>query len=79
MNDLTTQEMAQAAEQGWELCYVFDLGAQRWARTVLPIQFTKAQNAAAAFSFVVSQAKQRDPLSTKALQLMAAFNTRKKR
>lgn len=74
MDDLTTQEKSEAATQNWGLYHVYDLGRERWVRTILPVTFNETAGAAQALNHVVAQAKFNNPLSIKALRLMAQFN-----
>lgn len=80
MDDLTPQEKSEAAAQNWGLFHVFDAEKSRWLRTVLPVTFNETATAANALNHVVAQAKFNNPLSIKALRLMAQYNagTKKK-
>lgn len=79
MVDLTREEKAQAATQGWGLYHVYDAVSCRWHLGVLPTEFTASKGAAQALQHVVSMAKTNNQLCIKALRLMAQFNMRKKR
>jgi hypothetical protein len=78
IDDLTTQEQAEAATQNWGLFHVYDSDKTRWVRTVLPIRFGPGIGAQQALNHVVAQAKFNNPLSIKALRLIAQFNSGKR-
>ena len=62
MHDLMTpEEDKAAAAQGWALCHVYELEAQKWVVRVLP---------AGAASVVVNLAKEGNSLAVKALRLV---------
>jgi hypothetical protein len=75
ITDLTPQERAEAVAQNWDLFHVYDADKTRWVRTVLPITFSTGVGAQQALNHVVAQAKFNNPLSIKALRLIAQFNS----
>ena len=76
---LTIEEDKQAAAGGWSLEYVYDTKTSRWVVQILPRSFMKPFHFADAMAArVVGMARMGDPLSIKALRLMAAPVTRKK-
>jgi hypothetical protein len=77
MSDLTPSEKAEAARQGWGLYEVYDLTKKVWRMNIMPIEI-KGQ-VSQALNAVVAQAQFRDPLSTKALRVMGAYNAGKKK
>ena len=66
---LTTSEAEHAADHGWELRPVYDLGKTRWALEVLPIDHPDT-SAVAAQMTVYSLAQHGDAVAIKALQLV---------
>jgi hypothetical protein len=77
MNDLTTEERAAAAAQGWGLFHVFDLARGRWNLAVLPPRFGPGMHAERTLRAVIEQARNNHPVALKALRLIAAFNAGK--
>ena len=67
----TPDETRQAAELGWELRHVYDLGKRRLVLTVMPVDFP-TRPARAAQIDVVMQAKQRIKVAVKALKLITS-------
>ena len=66
---LTTSEAEHAADHGWGLCPVYDLGKTRWALEVLPIDHPNT-SAVSAQMAVYSLAQHGDAVAIKALQLV---------
>lgn len=75
MFDLTKEERAEAAAQGWGLFHIYDMEKSRWHVNVLPLSFGEHNTVAKAQAHVINQARARHPLSIKALQLMAQYNS----
>ena len=74
MFDLTKEERAEAAAQGWGLFQIYDLDKCRWHMNVLPLSFG-GHTAAQAQGLVINQARARHPLSMRALRLMSQYNS----
>lgn len=70
---LTAEERRQAADLGWVLCDVYDLGKQRWVLTVMPTDFP-ARAAREAQLDLIDQAKKRVAVATKVLKLIVSSN-----
>jgi hypothetical protein len=68
-DSLTIEESAAAAKQGWTLATVYDMGKERWALEVLPLNHP-ATSAVQAQQQVYLQARLNDPVAIKALQLV---------
>ena len=77
MLDLTKEERAEAAKQGWGLFQIYDLSKSRWHMNILPLSFGPHTNVVQAQTFVINQARARHPLCVKALSLMSQYNAGK--
>lgn len=77
MHDLTKEERAEAAAQGWGLFHIYDMQRQRWHMNVLPLAIGPDSTVMGAMNHVLSQARFNHPLSIKALRLMSQFNANK--
>jgi hypothetical protein len=77
MTDLTSTEKAEAAAQGWGLYQVYDLDKKVWRMNVLPVEIKG--HVLNALRKVVTQAQFKDSLSLKALRVMGAYNSGKKK
>lgn len=77
MLDLTKEERAEAAAQGWGLFHIYDMEKSKWHMNVLPLSFGPHTSAMKVQGYVIAQARARHPLCVKALQLMAQYNARK--
>lgn len=66
---LTNQEAEHAAQLGWSLCPVYDMGKTRWALEVLPTDHPES-SAAAAQARVYALARGGDVVAIKSLQLV---------
>ena len=77
MDDLTPEEVALAALQGWQLCRVYHQEKRRWSVMVLPLRFGTAHlpTADAAGAYVVALARSGQQLAAKALGLVMASHT----
>lgn len=73
MNDLTNEERAAAAAQGWGLFHVYDMAKRRWTLNVLPLDF-QGTSAEATLRQVLERARSNNAIAIKALRLIAAFN-----
>lgn len=78
MNDLTSAEKAQAAEQNWGLFVVYDLQKARWIKAVLPLKFHSHWSARDVLNHVIAQAQRRSELCLKVLKIVSQFNLNKK-
>jgi hypothetical protein len=78
MLDLTKEERAEAAAQGWGLFQIYDLDKCRWHMNILPLSIGSHATVSQAQAHVINQARARHPLSVKALQLMSQYNAGKK-
>ena len=72
---LSTQQDAQAASEGWQLCHVFDLKSSRWGVRVLSAS-ERMRNSEYATRHVITHARAGSALHIQALHLIgAAANT----
>ena len=79
MFDLTKEERAEAARQGWGLFQIFDMEKRTWHMNVLPIALGPNMSVVQVQTLVLSQARQRHPLSLKALRLISRYNSGKRK
>ena len=75
---LDAAEATIAANRGWRLCEVYDLGTNALRLQLLPMDFSR-MSSHQALTVVMQQAKMHDPLSIKALTLVARSNVYKRK
>lgn len=75
---LTNQEATQAADQGWQLCHVFDQDALRWLIEVLPTKNNPIQSARRVQAIVLELARRKDAVALRAMSLVMGNNIPKK-
>ena len=69
---LTTKEAEQAAQQGWQLCHVFDAATSKWLVEVLPTKDSKVHSAKRMQATVLGLARERDVVALRAMSLVMA-------
>ena len=75
---LTTEESEQAAQQGWQLCYVFDQDRSRWIVEVLPTAEHRVKSARFMQTVVLNLARSKDPVALRAMALVMKSHTPEK-
>lgn len=71
-NLLTTAESERAAQQGWQLCHVFDQDAARWMVEIIPTDNNTLRSARAMQATVLELARNRDAVALRAMSLVMA-------